>query len=257
MFARRSCFKFLFTAGFALAMACSQAETADKPPALQALEDQGLTVMQEFKVGGGLRAFAAAMGERPVAVYITSDGSAIVGTRVNAKGEAVDDEVLSNLVAKPIGDKAWSQLESTKWVRDGSASAPRVVYVFTDANCPYCHRFWEASRPWVDSGKVQLRHIMVGVIREDSPTKAAAILNATNPSAALTENEKKHSQGGITPAMSVPANVQKILDDDQMLMMAMGFRGTPGIVVRDGNGMLKKFKGMPQQDALAEVLGPR
>jgi len=257
MFVRRTRINFLFAAGSMLVMACSQAKIADKPPALQALEDQGLTVMQEFKVGGGLRAFAAAAGDRPVAVYVTGDGSAIVGTRVNAKGEAVDDAVLGKLVVKSVSDKAWSQLESAKWVRDGNASAPRVVYVFTDANCPYCHRFWEASRPWVDAGKVQLRHIMVGVIREDSPAKAAAILDAADPSAALAENEKKHNRGGIAPAKSVPAGVQKMLDDNQMLMMTMGFRGTPGIVVRDGDGMLKKLKGMPQQDALADVLGPR
>lgn len=257
MFARRSCFNFLFVAGLMLAAGDSRAETADKPPALQALEDQGLTVMQEFNAGAGLRAFAAAAGDRPVAVYVTSDGNAIVGTRLDAKGEPIDEATLTNLVAKPISDKAWSQLESAKWVQDGSTSAPRVVYIFTDANCPYCHRFWEVSRPWVDSGKVQLRHLMVGVIKDDSPTKAAAILNAADPSAALAENEKKHNQGGITPAKSMPANVQKILDDNQTLMMAMGFRGTPGIVVRGSNGLIRKFNGMPQQAALAEVLGPR
>jgi thiol:disulfide interchange protein DsbG len=41
--------------------------------------------------------------------------------------------------------------------------------------------FWEQARPWVKAGKVQLRHIMVGIIREDSPGKSAALLAAKDP----------------------------------------------------------------------------
>jgi len=257
MFAQRSRISFLLAASLMWVTGCSQAESADQPPVLKALEGQGLTVMQEFKVEGGLRAFAAVAGDRPIAIYITSDGNAIVGTRLNAKGEPVDEAALNNLAAKPISDKEWAQLQSATSVRDGKADAPRIVYAFSDANCPYCHRFWEAARPWVDAGKVQIRHIMVGIIKEDSPAKAAAILGAADPSAALLENERKYAQGGITPAKSVPANVRKTLDDNQMLMLSMGFRGTPGIVVRGSDGVLKKYNGMPQGPQLAEVLGPR
>lgn len=254
MFAQRSRLSLFLAASLLLVTGYSQAETANQRPALKALEDQGLIVMQEFKVGGGLRAFAAVAGDRPAAI---NNGNAIVNTRLNAKGEPIDEAALNNLAAKPLSDKEWAQLQSATSVRDGQANAPRIVYAFADANCPYCHRFWEAARPWVDAGKVQIRHIMVGIIREDSPAKAAAILGAANPSAALLENERKYSQGGITPAKSVPANVRKTLDDNLMLMLSMGFRGTPGIVVRGPDGVLKKYNGMPQGPQLAEVLGPR
>lgn len=257
MFAQRSRISLFLAASLLLVTGCSQAETANQPPALKALEDQGLTVMQEFKVGGGLRAFAAVASDRPVAIYITSDGNAIVGTRLNAKGAPMDEADLEKLAAKPVSDKEWSQLQSSTWVLDGKADAPRVIYTFSDANCPYCHRFWEASRPWVDSGKVQLRHILVGIIKEDSPAKAAAILGAPDRTAALVMNERRFSQGGVTPAKSVPADVSKILDDNLALMMNTGFRGTPGIVLRGPNGVLKKYNGMPQGAQLSEVLGPR
>lgn len=256
MFAQRSQIFFLLAASL-MVTGYSEAESADKPPALKALESQGLTVMQEFKVSGGLRAFAAVAGDQPIAVYITNDGNAIVGTRLNAKGEPMDEADLEKLAAKPVSDKEWSQLQSSTWVLDGKADAPRVIYIFSDANCPYCYRFWEASRPWVDSGKVQLRHILVGIIKEDSPTKAAAILGAPDRTAALMMNERRYSQGGITPAKSVPADVSKILDDNLALMRNTGFRGTPGIVVRGPNGVLKKYNGMPQGAQLNEVLGPR
>lgn len=257
MFPSRALYCFIMAAPLMLASGHAPAKTADQPAVLQALEGQGITHMQEFDAKGDLRAYAGVAGDRPIVVYVLPDGSAIVGTRVNAKGEPIDQETLQNLVAKPMSDQAWAQLESATWVRDGKADAPRVVYTFTDANCPYCHRFWEAARPWVSSGKVQLRHLMVGVIKEDSPAKAAAILGASDPSAALTENEVNYDQGGIAPAKSVPDDVQKTLEDNQMLMLSMGFRGTPGIVFRDADGLIGKYNGMPQGDALDDVLGPR
>ncbi len=130
----------------------------------------------------------------------------------------------------------WTKLEASAWVRDGKADAPRVVYTFSDANCPYCHKFWEAARPWVDAGKVQLRHIMVGVIREDSPAKAAAILSARDPSAALLENEHQFDRGGIKALPNISREIAGKLDANQVLMLEMGFQGTPGILFQDAQG---------------------
>lgn len=235
----------------------SHAQNKERPAVIRALEEQGLDVIKEFDVGGGLRAFATAAGDRPIAVYVTRDGKAIVGTRVDVKGESIDEATLQSLVAKPMDDKAWAQLEAGTWVLDGKADAPRIIYAFSDANCPYCHKFWEAARPWVESGKVQLRHLLVGVIKADSPAKAAAILGAKDSSAAFTENERNFDRGGIKPAKNVPDDVLQTLEEHKMLMFSMGFRGTPGITVREKDGQVKKFNGMPQGDQLSEVLGPR
>lgn len=233
------------------------AEEAAQPQVLTALEAQGLTIVEEFDAGNELRAFAGVAGEQPIAVYITSDGSAIVGTRLDARGAPMDSATLQELVAKPMSDKTWAALENATWVLDGDADAPRVIYTFSDANCPFCHRFWEAARPWVDSGKVQLRHLFVGVIKADSPAKAAAILEADDPSAALLENEKNFARGGIKPASSISSRAQRILDENQQLMQTTGFRGTPGIVVRESDGLIRKFNGMPRPEQMAEVMGPR
>ncbi|MDS1142264.1 thiol:disulfide interchange protein DsbG [Pusillimonas sp. SM2304] len=257
MFAQRVLFSFMAAAPLIFMPGAGLAQATDKPPVIEALEGQGVIFKQEFEAGEGVRAFAGIVGDDPVAVYVLGDGHAVAGTRLNAKGEPIDQATLQSLVAKPISDQAWAQLESATWVLDGRADAPRIIYTFTDANCPYCHLFWEAARPWVDAGKVQLRHLLVGVIKEDSPTKAAAILGAADPSAALLQNEVKFDQGGITPAKRVPDNVRQTLDDNQMLMLSMGFRGTPGIDVQGDDGLIEKHSGMPQQGALAEVLGPR
>lgn len=248
--------RFLFALMAMLAAAGTQAAPA-RPAVLKALEARGLRVVQEFKIDGDLRAFAGVAGDQPVAIYVTRDGNAIIGARLDAQGKPLDDATIETLVSKPMGDQAWAQLEKSTWVRDGRKDAPRIIYTFSDANCPYCHKFWEAARPWVDAGKVQLRHVMVGVIRQDSPAKAAAILGAADPSAALLENEHKFDRGGITPAERVPEDIGRQLDANQALMVSLGFRGTPGIIVRDDAGALKKYKGMPQASELDQVFGPR
>lgn len=242
---------------FGLMAGIAHAADANRPAAIGALEERGLTHMQEFDAGGEVRGFAGVAGDRSVAVYVLPDGSAIVGTRLNASGDPVDEATLQRLAAQPMSDQAWAQLEAAIWVLDGRADAPRIVYIFTDANCPYCHRFWEAARPWVYAGKVQLRHVLVGVIKEDSPGKAAAILGAADSAAALRENAVKFDQGGITPLGTVSDEVRGALEDNQLLMLSMGFRGTPGIMVRDDDGLVRKYNGMPQQNALTDVLGPR
>jgi len=257
MFSQHSLRPFQLAISLLLIAGCSQADDATRPATLQALEQQGFTVIEEFDAGEEVRAFAGVAGDQPMAVYLLSDGNAIVGTRVNANGEAIDETTLRDRVAKPMGDQMWARLEAAGWVLDGEADAPRVVYTFSDPNCPYCNRFWEAARPWIDSGKVQLRHLLVGIIKEDSPTKVAAILDADDPSAALLENERRFAEGGVAPAQTVSAEVQAVLDANQMLMVSQGFRGTPGIIVRDESGMIQKYHGMPQPDALADVLGPR
>ena len=225
---------------------------------IEAIEAQGFEVLGEFDAPSGLRGFAGVAGNQPVAVYATKDGEhAVVGTLINAKGEDIGAAALQRLVAGPMSARTWALLEASEWIADGKADAPRVIYTFSDPNCPFCNKFWNAARPWVDSGKVQLRHIMVGVIRPDSANKVATIMTASSPSEALRRNETSYSSGGIKPAASVPANVRATLDANQRLMVQLGFQGTPGILFRDDNGTVQRRAGMPAPDDLATVLGPR
>ena len=77
-----------------------------------------------------------------------------------------------------------------------------------DPNCPYCNMFWKQARPWVESGKVQLRHIMVGMLRADSAGKSAALLNASKPEAALNEHEAAGKASKLKPLEKIPAALE-------------------------------------------------
>ena len=234
------------------------AQAAEEPAVIATVRDQGLEILGSFDAPGGLRGYAGLAGDQPVAVYVTPDGQhAVIGAMIDVQGNDVGAEAMSRLVAGPMTDRIWAQLEDSHWVPDGKPDAPRVVYTFSDPNCPYCNRFWHAARPWVDAGKVQLRHVLVGVIRPDSAPKAAAIFTAANPEKALRRNEEGYKQGGIEPVESVPEKTQVWLDENELLMADLGFRGTPGILFKNAEGELQKRNGMPRDGDLETVLGPR
>jgi len=234
------------------------AQAAEEPAVISTVRDQGLEILGSFDAPGGLRGYAGLAGDQPVAVYVTPDGQhAVIGAMIDVQGNDVGAEAMSRLVAGPMTDRIWAQLEDSHWVPDGKQDAPRVVYTFSDPNCPYCNRFWHAARPWVDAGKVQLRHVLVGVIRPDSAPKATAIFTAANPEEALRRNEEDYKQGGIEPVESVPEKIQVWLDENELLMADLGFRGTPGILFKNAEGELQKRNGMPRDGDLETVLGPR
>jgi thiol:disulfide interchange protein DsbG len=175
--------------------------------------------------------------------------------------------------AAPTGATApatWDELAHTRWIADGPDDAPLKVYVFTDANCKFCTKFWSDARPWVDAGRVQLRHIMVGVIAPSSDGKAATLLLDPNPSRRLASFEGAHAfavarmmAGGEhhslddpkLPAMEViPPQISRALQGNERLMASLGIRGTPGIVVRGLDGRLMVRAGVARED-LPGLLG--
>lgn len=165
----------------------------------------------------------------------------------------------------------WADLERTTWIADGRDDAPRKVYVFMDANCKYCTKFWSDARPWVDAGKVQLRHVMVGVISPDSPGKAATLLADPDPAARLAAYERAHAFGVVrmmaggprhslqdptlAPMASVPAALGRTIAGHEHLMRSLGLQGTPGIVYRGIDGRPMTRPGIRAED-LPQIFGP-
>ena len=211
-----------------------------------------------FDAPGGLTGYAAMMQQQPLAIYLTADGKhAIVGTMIDAKGANLSQEPLDRLVSKPMTGKIWKQLEKSAWIADGSKNAPRVIYTFTDPNCPYCNKFWNDARPWVKAGKVQLRHVIVAILTDTSTGKAAALLSAKDPQVALTEHEQQHASGGVKPLGQISATVRAQLDANQKLMRQLGASATPTIFYKDASGNLQKTQGAPSAEMLTKIMGPR
>ena len=234
------------------------AQAKDWPAPVKALQAQGVEVIGTFAAPGGLTGYAAMVQQRPLAIYLTADGKqAIVGTMIDAKGTDLSQEPLTRLVNKPMTAKIWTQLDASTWIADGAKNAPRVIYTFTDPNCPYCNKFWNDARPWIKAGKVQLRHVMVAILGPTSPGKAAALLSAQDPQAALSQHEQQHGSGGVKPLAQISTKVRGQLDANQKLMQQLGFDATPTILYKDADGKLQTTQGAPPAEMLSKILGPR
>ena len=248
----------LFAVLFALLGMTLGAQAKDWPAPIKALEAQGVEVVGTFDAPGGLTGYAGMIEQQPLAIYLTADGKqAIIGSMIDAKGANLSQEPLDRLVSKPMTVKIWKQLEKSSWIADGSKNAPRVIYTFTDPNCPYCNKFWNDARPWVKAGKVQLRHIIVAILTDTSAGKAAALLSAKDPQVALTQHEQQHTSGGVKPLGQVSATVRAQLDANQKLMQQLGASATPTIFYKDASGNLQKIQGAPSAEMLTKILGPR
>ncbi|MBQ0776557.1 MAG: thiol:disulfide interchange protein DsbG [Pseudomonas sp.] len=226
----------------------------DWPAPIAATIERGVEIVGQFDAPSGLQGYAGKFNGQGMALFLTEDQQhVIVGTMLDATGTDVSRAALDELVYGPMGEEMWAQLEASDWIGDGADDAGRVVYTFTDPNCPFCSMFWKQARPWVESGKVQLRHIMVGILREDSPGKSAAILAAKDPAAALHQ----HEAGDDAKALdTIPAAIAQQLKTNHELMSQLGAQATPAIFFLDDKGKMQQQQGAPRPERLAEIMGP-
>ncbi|SDY95728.1 thiol:disulfide interchange protein DsbG [Pseudomonas sp. NFIX28] len=228
------------------------------PEAIKKIEAKGAKIIGSFDAPDGLKGYAAQYQNRGMALYLTPDGKhVLLGNLYDADGKDLSAEPLQKLVYAPMAKEVWAKMEKSDWIADGKADAPRVIYLFSDPNCPYCNLFWEQARPWVNAGKVQLRHIMVGIIREDSPGKSAALLAAKDPQKALQDHEKAGKGSSLKPLATIPAEVQAKLDANMALMDELELSATPAIFYMDAKGELQQQQGAPAPDKLGKIFGPK
>lgn len=152
----------------------------------------------------------------------------------------------------------WRLLQQSPWIAVGSARPDHVVYAFIDPNCPFCHQLWLDLPRYYGQG-LQVRTVLVDVIADSSPGKAAAILEAGHPAAALQENEnlwghRSDGGGGIAPLRNPESKVIKELAADDALMLRFGIYGTPGLVFADRTGTVHVIAGLPDGTSLAEIV---
>jgi thiol:disulfide interchange protein DsbG len=139
---------------------------------------------------------------------------------------------------------------------------PRVVDVFFDPNCPYCHELYDDLQPWVGRQGLQLRWIPVAVLAPSSEGKAAALLQAAGRARALARNEEDFGQnpragsgGGLVPAARVaPATRAELARNLQVLHAAGTYFAFPLMVWRDKSGRAQMFLGAPHDAAQLAAL---
>ena len=239
---------------FALLPAVVHAE--ELPAPVKAIEKQGITILKPFDAPGGMKGYLGKYQDMGVTIYVTPDGKhAISGYMYNEKGENLSNTLIEKEIYAPAGREMWQRMEKASWILDGKKDAPVIVYVFADPFCPYCKQFWQQARPWVDSGKVQLRTLLVGVIKPESPATAAAILADKDP--AKTWHDYEASGGKLMLKMpeTPPSEQMKALNINQKLMDDLGANVTPAIYYMSKDNTLQQAVGLPDKEKLDMIMG--
>ena len=227
------------------------------PEAVSNLTERGVEIIGELSVPGGLTAYAAIAKQQPLAIYLTPDQEhVIIGTMMDADGMDVATEALEDATVGVWTKQTWDLLSESTWIADGSDDADKVIYMFTDPNCPFCHKFWTQARPWVEAGRVQIRHIPVALLADTSAGKAAAWLTADDPSQALHDHESAGLEAGSEPLADIPEAIADQLADNQERMDTLQIEGTPGIFYFDDDNKLQIQRGAPLDENLPAILGP-
>lgn len=234
------------------------AQAEDLPAPVKAIEKQGITILKSFDAPGGMKGYLGKYQDMGVTIYLTPDGKqAISGYMYNEKGENLSNALIEKEIYAPAGRELWQRMEKSSWLLDGKKDAPVVLYVFADPFCPYCKQFWQQARPWVESGKVQLRTLLVGVIKPESPVTAAAILTTKDPAKTWHDYEASNGKLKLEIPTSVPPEAMRILNVHQKIMDDLGANVTPAIYYLNKENTLQQVVGLPEKAQLDAMMNSR
>jgi len=230
----------------------------DLPAPVKAIEKQGITIIKSFDAPGGMKGYLGKYQEMGVTIYVTPDGKhAISGYMYDEAGTNLSEKLFNQELYGPAGRELWQRMEKADWILDGQKTAPRVVYVFADPYCPYCKKFWQQARPWVESGKVQIRTLMVGVIKPESPAAAAAILSAKDPAKSWHEYEQSNGKMSLALPKTIPPAIMRSLNLNQKIMDDLGANATPAIYYMNEENVLQQAVGLPDAEKLKTIMGEK
>ena len=151
-------------------------------------------------------------------------------------------------------DALLAALPEATWVADGQGR--RVIYIFFDPNCPSCQLLYRNLRTFVASQGLQVRWLPVAVVNATSEGKAAAILQAQDPHAALRRNEEHYANesysGGIEEDIPSRATEQKLRANAQLLNR-LDIPVVPSMLFTDKQGHAVLIQGALSPVALRKV----
>lgn len=145
---------------------------------------------------------------------------------------------------------------SAKGFTVGAMMGANAVYVLFDPQCPHCSHLWEASLPL--HGQVKFVWAPVSLLGPKSLPQGAALMQAADPLAVMTEHEKSllAGQGGISASASVPDEVEAAIKANTQLLDTLGADSVPFIVAKHPQtGQAITKAGAMDTATLAALLG--
>lgn len=245
--------RWLLLFAFSLA-ACSQAQ--EYPAPIRALAGKGITIEAKLPAPSGYQGFVGNYQGGKLPIYLLPDGKHVmIGSLFDESGNDLTQAPFQAASSPGLTEATWNKLAQSTWIAEGSAKPKRIVYVFTDTECPYCHKLWLATQPLLAGSDVQVRNIMVAVIAPQSLNRAATILDSSDPAATLRQHEQSFGHSSVEPAKTVSAATTKHIADNIHLMEELNIQGTPALIYKDSTGKVRMLPGMPSDEHLKSIFG--
>lgn len=243
--------------------ACA-AEAAASPPTVSLAAAQQLvssashgaaTVERVFAGPDGMTGavIAAGNGGATQVVWLTPHAQALVtsGGFYDAHGKDLTYRamVAQGLMLSPAAALAAAAAPAARPILVGS-KGPILTELF-DPNCIYCHHLYRALAPEIAAGHLRVRYVLVGVVKPSSLPRAAAILAAKDPAAALAQDEAhfdvNNEEGGYPPDKVMDAAAKAVVDANNALFDKMGANGTPALLYcTSASHEVQMVEGMPK-----------
>lgn len=229
------------------------------PKVIQRAIDNGVKVVKTFPASSGLTGWVLMEGGRYSIVFTTADKkSLLMGALIDENGENLSAQYAEKYVPKPDLGSLYRDLEKAAYVVEGTDKNPRsVIYIFVDANCPFCHLAWKALQPYEKAG-LQVRWIPVATLTPTSMPKAIEVMTASDKTAAFRKMEENHGKNSApSPKAAESANpaVAASIRKNGELMEKFGISGTPGLIWKDKQGKINVKGGMPRLSEIPMMTG--
>jgi thiol:disulfide interchange protein DsbG len=152
-----------------------------------------------------------------------------------------------------------AQIDKATYIAEGDGK--RVLDIFFDPNCPYCHMLYGKLRADVGKHDLQFRWIPLGMLTPSSLPKAAAILQGPNPLQAFHKNENDYDfaangqpGGGIEPASTITPKVRQELATNLTIYNSQKLFGVPVVIWRKADGRADMMIGVPSDVQIKAIL---
>ena len=187
-----------------------------------------------------------------IAIFATSSSLAVSAQSSAAPGQESTAAIGES--ASGLSPGVMLRLSRATYIQESAVKTERVVYVFIDPECPYCHELWSAIHSLPAS--VQVRYLMVAVISKASRGKAAALLESQGRAAALRKHESGIRNGGIRALQEIAPEIRESIVLNNLFLDALKIPGTPGIVYTDAGGAVRVSSGVPPAQLLTSIFSP-
>jgi len=226
--------------------------SAGAPPVLAHV--RGVTIVRRFPAAGGLEGYVLQVGAaRSIAFGVDRGRYLVLGRLLDAAGHDLTKSYAARYL---LAGGVWNALSKAAWIARGARHPRAIVYAFVDPNCPYCHVFWKEAHALYARG-LEVRYLLVPVIRPSSLNKAAWVLAGKNRLGRLIAQERDYGKPDAPRLAHPDAAEIAILKRNTRMMLALGLNGTPGFVYRlHGQGPVRFLDGLPAPQDLAPLFLP-